>query len=113
MAEEKPEKKLGGNISLVDFELPNAEMLVVRKIIGNHVKKIQEKFDYKELKLRLKKHEHGKTTLYELKGDLYFQNKGKLSLATADVSDYNLFVCLDNLMKKLNSEIEHQVRKEK
>ena len=48
------ELKLGGNIVLVGFSLEPAEMIVVKKIIGNYAKKIGEKIDYKEIKISLK-----------------------------------------------------------
>lgn len=107
------EERLGGNIALINFKLESAELKVVKKIVGDYVRKIQEKFNYQELKLRLKKKQHGKAFLYEIDAELYLLESGKTSRAVTNVSDYNLFSCVAETMKKLISEAEHEVKKEK
>ena len=54
------ERELGGNIVLVNFNLEEQEMIIVKKIVGNYAKKIRNYQDYQEIKLELKTHKKGK-----------------------------------------------------
>lgn len=112
-------KKIGGNITFVDFKLEPAELVVVRKITGNYVKKISEVSNYKELKLRLKKREHGKAFLYEIEAEAVITHgkktaektyKGKNVMLNATVADYNLFSALSAVLEKIFNEASHKSR---
>ncbi len=89
-------------ITLSGFELEPAEKAVVERIIEKYKRKIQEKFGFKEIRLRLKKSKHGKTFLHEVKGTLIKEKKYH-----AEVSDYNLFFAISEVFEKLISEMEH------
>lgn len=88
--------ELGGNIVLSGFkELDPAQLIVVKKIVGNYVKKIDELHGVKKLSLTLKPI-HSKQV--ELHGTLDVEGDSK----QAEVSDYNLFFALNTLLNKLS-----------
>ena len=103
------EKRLGGNIALVGFDkLEPAELIIVKKIVGTYVKKLQENTDYKELRLVLQQHQHGKTFKHEINAQVDLK-KGKLH---STVTEWNLFKAISAVMKKLISEFSHQKKKD-
>jgi len=103
------EKRLGENIALVGFDkLEPAELIIVKKIVGTYVKKLQEITDYKELKLVLQQHQHGKTFKHEINAQVDL-NEGKLH---STVTEWNLFKAISAVMKKLISEFSHQKKKD-
>ncbi len=94
--------ELGGNIELVGFsQLTGAEMVVVKKLVGNSVKKLSNDGEIEKLKVTLKCI-HGtpdnSNCKYQLQGHLMLPGKNP---AHSEVTDHNLFFALDSLMKKL------------
>jgi ribosome-associated translation inhibitor RaiA len=103
------EKRLGGNIALVGFDkLEPAELIIVKKIVGTYVKKLQENTDYKELKLVLQQHQHGKTFKHEINAQVDLNKRTFHS----NVTEWNLFKAISEAMKKLISEFSHQKKKD-
>lgn len=102
MAEETLE--LGGKIQLTGFsEIDRADMIVVKKIVGNHVKRIAEHLpQFDGLHLTLKKvHAKEGEPIYEIHGQVV----GKGKVYTCEINDRNIYVGLDLNLKKLASEI--------
>ncbi|MFH1249450.1 MAG: hypothetical protein V1660_04850 [archaeon] len=107
------EKKLGGNISLVNFKLSPMEMIVVKKLVGNYARKLADKVGYKELKLRLKQHEHGKSFLNELTAEVILlkdREGGEEIILSSSMQDYNLYSALASVMEKLLNEAETKLK---
>ncbi|MCD4666264.1 hypothetical protein K8R47_00450, partial [archaeon] len=89
--------ELGGNIKLAGFnELEPGQLVVVKKIVGNYVKKIQDKdINFNELSVHLRKvHSSG----YEIQAKLIIDNQPKNS----EVIDHNLFFALTSALNKLS-----------
>lgn len=86
--------ELGGNIKLSEFEsLEPAQLIVVKKVVGNYAKNISEKIEFSELLVSLK------------------DNKVAVKLTTKDktfeeeeTSD-NLFFTLDKALAKIKNSI--------
>ncbi|MAG91975.1 hypothetical protein CMO83_04835 [Candidatus Woesearchaeota archaeon] len=98
-------KKLGGNIELAGFrDLDGATMVVLKKIVGNHAKRIEELADKLELlHLTLKQvHEREKSEKYEIHAKIVDDGK----VFASDVTDRNLFVAVDNVLKKITNEMD-------
>lgn len=88
--------ELGGNIVLVGFkETDPAEMIVIKKVVGNYSRKISEKNkDFKKLIVTLK----------GLHGNRRFEVTAKLDadkLYSSEVTEYNLFFAVDSSLKKI------------
>ena len=92
--------QLGGNISLAGFkELEPAKMIVIKKITGNYVKKMQEKNNkFENLHLHLKDVHSSK---YELQVKVIVNGQP----FNAEVTDFNLFFALDKALAKILEEI--------
>lgn len=99
MAEDK------GKVILAGFDLEPAEKAIVSNLIANYKQKIAEKFDYKEIRLRMKKSARGKAFLHEIQGLLIGEKK-----FNAKTTDYNLFLALSETLEKLMNEAEHYER---
>jgi hypothetical protein len=96
--------ELGGNIVLSGFrEIPRAEFLVIKKIVGSYARKFSDHLeDYKSLSLYLKPvHRTEGSEKYEVHGKLL--HKGDVN--NIEVVDRNLFVAVDSVLKKLESEV--------
>lgn len=96
--------ELGGNITLVGFkELGYAELIVVKKVVGSYARKFADKEQLNNLTLTLKPIHH--TTEDSMK----FEIKGKADIngkvVNTELVDYNLFIGLDNVLKKLETQI--------
>lgn len=96
--------QLGGNIELSGFrDIDSASMVVLKKIIGNYVRRmsdISEKFE--SLKLTIKPvHETEKSEKYEIHAQLMNDGKSVVS----EVVERNLFVAIDSVLKKIENEI--------
>ena len=113
------ETKLGGNISLINFEvLEPAELVVVKKIVGTYVKKLAENTSYNGLKLRLKQTEHGKSFLHEIEAQAFItdsqsKEEGGNIILSASSTGRNLFSALSEVLEKINSEAIHKTRSTK
>tara|TARA_Y100000310_G_scaffold231819_1_gene234533 strand:- start:10365 stop:10739 length:375 start_codon:yes stop_codon:yes gene_type:complete len=96
--------QLGGNIELSGFrDIDGASMVVLKKIIGNHARRMTEISDkFESLKVTMKPvHETEKSEKYEIHTQL--MNDGKP--VVSEVVDRNLFVAVDDALKKIISEI--------
>lgn len=105
-------KQLGGNISLINFEMDTMHGIAVRKIAGNYAKKLAEIADYKEIKIRLKTHAHGKAVLHEIDANTELTGHKDIMLSS-NTSDYNLFSALSAALEKIISEARHKVEQQK
>ena len=97
--------KLGDNIEITGFkELERDQLVIVKKIVGNHVKKISDQNEnFKTLKLTLKPiHKTKKSQKYEIKGNLDMGGKIK----TAEITDYNLFFAISQILNKLEGSVK-------
>lgn len=97
--------ELGGNITLVGFkELNNAEFVVIKKVVGNYARKFSERFNLNNLTISMKPVH--KTTEEPSK----FELKAKLDLNgtiyNSEFVEYNLFMGVDNLLKKLEAQLD-------
>ena len=98
---------LGGNIELSGFsELKSGEMTVVKKIVGNYVRKLEGACtQFNGLKLNLKPlHKTGDTIK---KFELYAKLMDGGNVLPASIVEHNLFVGLDSVLKKLEHEIKN------
>ena len=96
---------LGGNIQLSGFrDIDGSSMVVLKKIIGNHTRRISELTKRMEsLHITLKSvHEREKSEKYEVHAKVVDDGKVRASEAT----DRNLFVAVDDVLKKLVNELD-------
>ena len=96
--------QLGGNIQLAGFrDIDGASMVILKKIIGNYVRKMSEvakKFE--SLNVTMKPvHETEKSEKYEIHAKLLDNGKPIVS----EVVERNLFVAVDNALKKIINEL--------
>jgi len=109
MDTEDKETKLGGNLALVGFEiLEPTELVVVKKIVGNYIRKMSNNGNYKEMKLTLQQHKHGKTFKHEIKGLALFE-EGRFN---SDAMEWNLYTALSKVCDKMLQEAINTTRKE-
>lgn len=102
------EMVLGGNIALVGFNiLDQAELLILKKIIGGYVRKISNFGEYKEMKLSLQQHAHGKTFKHEVTGMVVFGD-GRFN---SNVTDWNLYGAVSQVCEKILQEVTHHATK--
>ena len=98
----------GGKILISGFKLEEEEKAIVNEVLESYVRKIEERFGFEEIMLRLKKSRRGKAFLHEVQGTLVSTNTGKQFKAR--VTDYNLFSALSEVFEKLMREAEHAQR---
>ena len=91
--------ELGNSIELIDFkEVERDQFFIIKKIVGNFVKKVQEKNNgFEKLSLHLKKVHNNE---YEILGKLIVNNNEYNS----EVINYNLFYALNEILRKLEAE---------
>lgn len=97
--------KLGGNIELSGFrDIDSSSMVVLKKIIGNHARKISERAEKMEnLHITLKPiHEREKSEKYEV--HVKARDNGKVY--ASEMVDRNLFVAVDSALQKIIREME-------
>ena len=97
--------KLGNKIELVGFsDLENGEKNIVRKMVGTYLNKFEHKVgEVENLKLRLKKvHEREDNAVFQIIATLTIPGK----VYTAEEEDRNLFITLDNALKKIESQLD-------
>lgn len=92
--------QLGGNISLAGFkEFEPAKMIVIKKITGNYVKKMQEKCKtFENLSLHLKPVHSSK---FELQAKAIVNGQA----FNSETTDFNLFFALDKVLANILEEI--------
>jgi len=93
--------ELGGNITLVGFkEIERAELVVVKKIVGSYARKLSDTVSgFEGIVINLKlvhKSEEGNPK-YELHAKAIIKGNPMVT----EVVDRNLFVGLDDVLKKL------------
>jgi ribosome-associated translation inhibitor RaiA len=105
MAEDSDKQELGGNIELSGFkDIEPASMIVIKKIVGNYAKKFSDQNEkFEKLSLNMKKvHKTPKSEKYEIHCNLMINGKSNVS----EVTERNLFVGLDDVLKKVSNEIK-------
>ncbi len=105
MAEISDKQELGGNIELSGFkDIDPASMIVVKKLVGNYVRNITDKNkNFEKISLNVKSvHKTKKSEKYEVHCNLTMDGKNYNS----EVTDRNLFVALDSVLRKVEKEIK-------
>jgi len=94
--------ELGGNIVLVGFrELDPAKLVVVKKVVGNYVKKLSnESTNLEKLTITMKMIGNEQKT--ELHGKLI--NNG--AVITSEATEMNLFFALDGVLKGILAQMK-------
>jgi ribosome-associated translation inhibitor RaiA len=94
--------ELGGNIELVGFkDLDSAELIILKKIIGNYARKFSDGIKgYERLSINLKKIGGQKSSKYEFDGKLMINGK----LVNSSTTENNLFMGVAEVLKKLESQ---------
>lgn len=96
--------QLGGNIELTGFkDIDGASMVVLKKMIGNYMRRISEISEKSgSLHINMKTvHEKEKSEKYEIHAKLIDNGKPVVS----ETVDRNLFIAVDNALKKIVNEI--------
>ena len=96
--------QLGGNMELSGLtERDCGSLIVLKKIVGNYAKRMSElSKNFEKLSLTMKPvHQTEKSELYEIHAKL--MDNGKLFVS--EVTERNLFVAVDNALKKVINEI--------
>lgn len=94
--------ELGGRIFLSGFkDIEPAETVVVKKLVGSYARKFSDNVKgYDSLKLHLKSvHKTQGSEKYEIHGQVVHEGK----VDATEVTDRNIFVAIDKLLKKLES----------
>ncbi|MBD3303687.1 hypothetical protein GF343_00950 [Candidatus Woesearchaeota archaeon] len=91
-------QQLGGNIELVGFrELDSGSMIILKKVIGSYARKFSDRLDgIDKLTIRMKSVGNSQ---FELNGLLAKEGRQ----FNSEVIDYNLFVAMDKLLKKIEN----------
>ena len=97
--------ELGGNITLVGFkELGYAEFVVIKKVVGNHARKISDRKPFNNLTLTLKPIH--KTTEEVSK----FEIKAKIDvdgqIYNTEIVERNIFIAVDTILKKIVTQLK-------
>ena len=98
--------ELGGNINLTGFrDLDKSEMVIIKKVVGNHVKRFSGlNNDFEGISLVMKTvHETPGSKKYDLHAKIIIKGKP----ITSEVINRNLFVGIDNVLKKIEAELSH------
>ena len=90
--------ELGEHIELVGFSDDAAEIIIIKKLVGNHVKHFTERVDGFERLVLTRKEIHANQ--HDVHGRLLIAGKEFF----AEDTDYNLFFALDNCLKKLENQ---------
>ena len=99
--EERSSTTLGGNITLVGFKaVDRADLVVVKKIVGSYTRKLSDtipEFESITVTLKLVHHKEEGNPKYELHAKAVVRGK----LIASEVTERNLFVGLDDVLKKV------------
>ena len=96
---------LGGNIQLTGFrDIDSSSMIVLKKIIGNHARRIAELTKKPErLHITLKPiHQREKSEKYEVHAVIVDDGK----VFASEITERNLFVAVDTVLKKIVNELD-------
>lgn len=100
--------KLGGNIALVGFDsLDSADIVIIKKLVGTYVKKMNSHGKYKEMRLSLRQHAHGKSFKHEVEGLAIFE-EGRFE---SNITEWNLFTAVSQACDKLLEAVKQKSRK--
>lgn len=101
---------LGGNIDLIGFkQVSISEVVVVKKLVGNYTRKIQENCkNFQSITVHLKEI-HKVDNNYKNEIHVKVLDDGKSF--TSEVVDKNLFVALDSALKKVLAEVTSHNRR--
>lgn len=97
---------LGGNIELVGFkQVSLADVVVVKKLVGHYTRKIQEQSqNFEKIQIFLKEiHKIDNNSKHEIHVKVIDGGK----VFNSEVVDKNLFIALDNTLKKVLAEMTH------
>ncbi len=95
--------KLGGNIELSGFRsLDGGTIIVLKKMIGNYAKKFSDKSsNFELLRLHMKTiHKRETSKLFEVHAKLIDNGKH----ATSEITDRNIFIAVDSVLKKIEGQ---------
>jgi len=91
--------KLGGNIELVGFnDLDGGSMIILKKMVGNHVKKMGDFSDIEGLTLTMKSIGSGQS-----KFEVHAKALTKGRPVVSEVTDHNLFFTVDKALAKVHN----------
>lgn len=95
---------LGGNIELSGFkDVDNSKMIVLKKIVGNYVRKLTDSNSkFEKLSLNVKQVGSETSNKYEVHGKVICDGK----VYTSDVTDRNIFVVTDTVLKKIDNSMK-------
>lgn len=93
-------QQLGGNIELVGFgEIDGGSMIILKKIIGSYARRFSDRLNgIDKLTVRMKKvgsSQFEVSSLLVKEGQQY----------PSELTEYNLFVCIDQTLKKIESAV--------
>ncbi len=95
--------ELGGNINLTGFStFDGGTMIILKKIIGNHVKKLSEasnNFEGLHLTTKPIHHTQEEAKKFEIKAKAIDNGK----VYNSETVERNIFVAIDNVLKKLDT----------
>jgi hypothetical protein len=97
---------LGGNIELVGFkQVSLADVIVVKKLVGHYTRKIQEHSqNFEKIQIVLKEiHKIDNNA----KHDIHVKAIDNGKVFASEIVDKNLFIALDNTLKKVLAEVSH------
>ena len=94
---------LGGNIELIGFkDLDSGSMVVLRKMVGNHVRKLSDSTNnFEKLTVTMKKIGSGNNK-FEVQAKMLDNGR----LVNSEVTDFNLFFTIDKALKQIQSQIK-------
>ena len=93
---------LGGNIELIGFkELDGGSMVILKKMVGNQVRKISDSADnFEKLTINMKKVGAGDNK-FEIQAKMIDNGKP----VTSEVTDFNLFFTIDKALRQILSQV--------
>lgn len=91
-------QQLGGNIELIGFqEIDGGSMIILKKVIGSYARKFSDRLSgIDKLSIRMKKVGNSQ---FELYGALHKEGQQ----FNSDLTEYNIFVAMDKLLKKIET----------
>lgn len=94
---------LGGNIELIGFkDMDGGSMIILKKMVGNHVRKLSEMSEkFEKLTVSMKKIGSGNNK-FEINVKLLDNGKPY----TSEVTDFNLFVTMNKALEKVQNSME-------
>jgi len=93
---------LGGNIELVGFkEVDGGSMVILKKMIGNHVRKMSETIqNFEKLTVTLKKVGGGHN-----KFEVHARLLGNGNQVNSELTDFNLFFTIDKALTSIQNQL--------